>query len=200
VRIVDADRGSTQFVLTGHQDYGFATAWSDDGHTIATGNQDQTVRIYDARNLSSTVKVIPMRMACCRSLRFSPGGALLAMAEPADFVHLVETREWDGLQTLSFWGEVGGVEFSADGNELVIANCDRYVGGLMTWARTSSSSAEDYDSDDDDDDDDDGSRHRFSTPEYGGVRPWGRRRRGGRGKKGRGGLSRGNEWDNPLCV
>ena len=193
VRIVDADRGSTQFVLTGHQDYGFATAWSDDGHTIATGNQDQTVRIYDARNLSSAVKVIPMRMACCRSLRFSPGGGLLAMAEPADFVHLVETRKWEGLQTLSFYGEVGGVEFSGDGNELVIANCDRYVGGLMTWGRASSSKG------DEDSDGDDDSEHGFSTPEYGGIRPWARRRRG-RGRKRGGGLCGGNEWDSPLFV
>jgi len=135
VLIVDAERGRTEFVLPGHQDYGFAAAWSDDGYTLATGNQDQTVRIFDARNLSETLKVFPMRMAGCRTLRFAPGGGVLAMAEPADLVHIVDSRRWEGMQTLQFWGEVGGMEFTPDGEELVIANTDRFVGGIMTWRR-----------------------------------------------------------------
>ncbi|KAF8245890.1 hypothetical protein K440DRAFT_655338 [Wilcoxina mikolae CBS 423.85] len=136
VLIVDAERGRTEFVLQGHQDYGFAAAWSSDGFTLATGNQDQTVRIFDARNFSNALKIFPMRMAGCRTLRFAPGrGGVLAMAEPADLVHIVETRRWEGMQTLQFWGEVGGMEFSPDAEELVVANTDRFVGGLMTWRK-----------------------------------------------------------------
>ncbi|KAA8895600.1 hypothetical protein FN846DRAFT_968923 [Sphaerosporella brunnea] len=139
VLIVDADRGRTEFLLKGHQDFGFAAAWSDDGHTIATGNQDQTVRIYDARNLKSVLKVFPMKMAGCRTLRFSPigngGKRVLAMAEPADLVHFVDATTWRDAQTVTFWGEVGGVEFSPDGEMCYIANCDRYVGGITTLQR-----------------------------------------------------------------
>ena len=141
VLIVDAERGRTEFVLTGHQDYGFATAWSDDGFTIATGNQDQTVRIYDARMFGAgAVKVLPMEMAGCRTLRFSPLGAggrqVLAMAEPADVMHFVDTRTWEMAQSFRFFGEVGGMEFTPDGDEVVVANGDRYVGGLMTLRRS----------------------------------------------------------------
>lgn len=134
--VVDAERGRTEFVLPGHTDYGFAAAWSGDGFTIATGNQDRTVRIYDARNFSKTVKVLPMRMAGCRSLRFSPGGSrVLAMAEPADLVHVIDAVGWNDAQTLTFWGEIGGIEFEPDGEGLIVANCDPFVGGLMQWGR-----------------------------------------------------------------
>jgi len=139
VLIVDAERGRTEFVLNGHQDFGFATAWSDDGFTIATGNQDQTVRIYDARHLTHPLKVFSMQMAGCRTLRFSPigngGKRVLVMAEPADLVHIVDAVGFEEAQTLTFWGEVGGIEFTPDGDELVVANCDRFVGGLMTYGR-----------------------------------------------------------------
>jgi len=138
VLIVDAERGRTELTLTGHQDYGFAAAWSDDGHTIATGNQDQTVRIFDARNLSTTLKTFPMKMAGCRTLKFSPMGngnrQVLAMAEPADLLHFVDI-ETGHAQTVSFWGEVGGLDFTPDGEQVVVANCDRYVGGMMTLQR-----------------------------------------------------------------
>jgi WD40 repeat protein len=137
--VVDAQRGRTEFVLKGHQDFGFAAAWSEDGVTLATGNQDQTVRIYDARSLRQPLKVFPMKMAGCRTLRFSPlgngGRRVLAMAEPADLVHFVDATNWSDAQTLSFWGEVGGIAFSPDGEEFYIANCDRYVGGITTLAR-----------------------------------------------------------------
>lgn len=139
VLIVDAERGRTEFTLPGHQDFGFAAAWSDDGYTIATGNQDQTVRIFDARNLSSTLKTFSMTMAGCRTLKFSPMGngnrQVLAMAEPADLLHFVDTKTWEHAQTVSFWGEVGGLDFTPDGEQVVVANCDRYVGGVMTLQR-----------------------------------------------------------------
>ncbi|KAG0137492.1 hypothetical protein HOY82DRAFT_575961 [Tuber indicum] len=139
VLICDAERGSTQFVLPGHRDYGFAAAWSDDGHTIATGNQDETVRIWDARKLNETLKVLPAKMAGVRALRFSPlgygGKKVLAMAEPADIVQIVDATSWDSMQQLEFWGEVGGIEFAPTGEEFFIANADKCVGGLMEFER-----------------------------------------------------------------
>jgi len=139
VLICDAERGSTQFVLPGHRDYGFAAAWSDDGYTIATGNQDETVRIWDARKLNETIKVLPAKMAGVRALRFSPlgygGKRVLAMAEPADIVQIVDATSWDSMQQLEFWGEVGGIEFAPTGEEFFIANADKCVGGLMEFER-----------------------------------------------------------------
>lgn len=140
VLICDAERGTTEFVLKGHRDFGFAAAWSDDGYTIATGNQDKTVRIFDARNLNQTVKVLPAVMAGVRTLRFSPigygGKRVLAMAEPADVVQIVDAVSWDSLQQIDFWGEVGGIDFDPSGEEFYIANADKCVGGIMEFSRT----------------------------------------------------------------
>ena len=46
-----------------------------DGHTIATGNQDKMVRIYDARKFSQEVAVLDVEIAGARALRFSPLGS-----------------------------------------------------------------------------------------------------------------------------
>jgi WD40 repeat protein len=143
VVISDAERGKTEFVLPGHRDFGFAVAWSDDGYTIATGNQDKTVRIFDARSLKKTVKVLPATMAGVRALRFSPigygGKRVLAMAEPADIVQIVDAVSWDSMQEIEFWGEVGGIDFDPSGEEFFIANADKCVGGLMEFSRTKGS-------------------------------------------------------------
>ncbi len=74
-------------------------------------------------------------MAGCRALRFSPlgngGPPVLAMAEPADFLHVVDATTWEDGQTVEFWGEIGGIEFSPSSEELWVANVDKAVGGLM---------------------------------------------------------------------
>lgn len=138
VVIVDADSGSVLRTLSGHQDYGFACAWSDDGYTIATGNQDKTVRIYDARNFSRSITQIGTTIAGARSLRFSDNGCgrrVLVCPEPADYVSIIDAVTWDGMQNIEFFGEIAGVEFSPTGGELFVANSDMCVGGLMEFER-----------------------------------------------------------------
>ncbi|KAJ3112260.1 hypothetical protein HK098_008183, partial [Nowakowskiella sp. JEL0407] len=113
-------------MLTGHIDFSFACAWSPSGHLLATGNQDLTTRIYDMRNPSKTLYVLPGKMGAIRSLRFSDDGNFLAMAEPADFVHIfdvtVGTADGYKSQVVDFFGEVGGVGFSEGGENFFIAN------------------------------------------------------------------------------
>src|SRR5256885_16028149 len=47
VAIVNAERGEILQTLDGHEDFGFACAWADDGVHIATGNQDKQVLVWD---------------------------------------------------------------------------------------------------------------------------------------------------------
>jgi WD40 repeat protein len=135
--ILDADTGETLQTLRGHTDYGFAAAWSDDGYTIATGNQDMTVRIYDARNWSAPLTVLGMDMAGARSLHFSPLGSgqprTLLMCEPADYIHLVDAVTFETQQKIDFFGEIGGASFTPEGSEFFVANSDRCFGGMMEF-------------------------------------------------------------------
>ncbi|TGZ82011.1 hypothetical protein EX30DRAFT_330678 [Ascodesmis nigricans] len=141
ILIASTDSGRTELRLPHcHNDFSFAVDWAPDGITIATGNQDQTVRVFDVRNFTRPVRAIPMLMAGCRNLKFSPEGAgrpLLAIAEPSDYVHVLDCGRWEAeAQTMEFWGEVAGMEWTRDGGELVVGNADRLVGGVMAWERT----------------------------------------------------------------
>ena len=55
--------------------------------------QDTTTRVWDIRQPGKSLVVLSGRMGAVRSLRFSSDGRFLAMAEPADFVHVFDVEE-----------------------------------------------------------------------------------------------------------
>lgn len=147
VLVAAADTGEVLQDLSGHRDFGFACAWADDGYTVATGFQDRSVKIWDARRWRdsrgrpSPVKHLRTNMAGARSLRFSPVGSgprLLVAAEEADYVNIIDARTWSSCQTFDFFGEIGGVSFcggDAGGDALHILCCDPDRGGLIQLER-----------------------------------------------------------------
>jgi hypothetical protein len=144
VLICNSETGEVLQELDGHQDYGFACDWADDGWTVATGNQDMLVKIWDARKWTDSrgaptpVATIASEIAGVRKLKFSPLGSgkrVLIAAEPADFVHVIDGETFANKQTLSFFGEIGGVDFTNNGRDLIIANCDSMRGGIMEYER-----------------------------------------------------------------
>lgn len=54
--------------------------------------QDTTTRVWDIRQPGKSLAVLSGRMGAVRSLRFSSDGRFLAMAEPADFVHVFDVK------------------------------------------------------------------------------------------------------------
>ncbi|KAJ0872090.1 putative transcription factor WD40-like family [Helianthus annuus] len=86
--LVDSSSGKARTAATveGHLDYSFASAWHPDGRIFATGNQDKTCRLWDIRNLATSVSVLKGNMVAVRSVRFSSDGQFLVVAEAADFV------------------------------------------------------------------------------------------------------------------
>lgn len=144
VMICNADTGEVLQSLDGHRDFGFACDWADDGWTVATGNQDMQVKIWDARNWTNRqghaqpLATIAAEMAGVRKLKFSPLGSgkrVLLAAEPADIVSVIDADSFTSKQTLSFFGEVGGVDFTNGGRDVLIANCDNMRGGIMEYER-----------------------------------------------------------------
>ncbi|KAF0400794.1 WD40 repeat-like protein [Gigaspora margarita] len=133
--IASADSGKNIATLKGHIDYSFACCWSPDGRIIATGNQDKTTRLYDMRNLSKAFNVLGAKIGAVRSLHFSEDGRYLAMAEPADFVHIFDAHTFDRSQVIDLFGEIAGVTFTPDTDGLYIANADENFGCILEYER-----------------------------------------------------------------
>ena len=61
-------------------------------HWLRGKMQDTTTRVWDIRQPGKNLAVLSGRMGAVRSLRFSSDGRFLAMAEPADFVHVFDVK------------------------------------------------------------------------------------------------------------
>lgn len=130
--------------LSSHRDFSFACDWSDDGWSVATGCQDKTVKIWDARRWcdssgnASPVCTIRSELAGVRNLRFSPAGSgkrVLVAAEEADYVNIIDAETFRSKQTIDVFGELGGIAFTNEGQELMVLCCDRTRGGLVQLQR-----------------------------------------------------------------
>ncbi|KAF3329779.1 WD repeat-containing protein C2A9.03 [Carex littledalei] len=134
--LLDSTSGKTIHELKGHVDFSFASAWNPDGFTFATGNQDRTCRVWDTRNLSKPVTVLRGNLGAIRSVRFSSDGRYMAMAEPADFVHIFDVSSgYNKRQEVDFFGEISGISFSPDTESLFIGVWDRTYGSLLQYNR-----------------------------------------------------------------
>lgn len=134
--IADSNSGKTIHDLQGHYDYSFASAWNPDGRIFATGNQDKTCRVWDVRNLSKSLAVLRANLGAIRSIRFTSDGQFMAMAEPADFVHIFDVKSgYERQQEVDFFGEISGMSFSPDTEALFIGVWDRTYGSLLQYKR-----------------------------------------------------------------
>lgn len=144
-------------MLDGHGDFGFACDWADDGWTLATGFQDKSVKIWDARRWTDSrgrglpVCTLRSEVAGVRSLRFSPLGSgkrVLVAAEEADYVNIYDARTFQSKQTFDFFGEIGGTSFVNEGQDLHVLCCDRARGGLFQLERCGMGAERSYDPED----------------------------------------------------
>ncbi|CAH8309567.1 unnamed protein product [Eruca vesicaria subsp. sativa] len=134
--LADAGSGKVIHTLQGHLDYSFSSAWHPNGQILATGNQDTTCRLWDVRNLSKSLKVLKGNMGAIRALRFTCDGRFLAMAEPADFVHVFDTEAgYSQCQEIDMFGEIAGISFSPDTEALFVGVADRTYGSLLEFSR-----------------------------------------------------------------
>ncbi|KAG6544502.1 hypothetical protein Mapa_014140 [Marchantia paleacea] len=134
--LADTQSGKAIGKLVGHLDFSFASAWHPNGHTFATGNQDTTCRLWDARMLNKSVAVLKGRIGAIRSIRFTSDGRFMAMAEPADFVHIFDTKQdYNQSQEIDIFGEVAGISFSPDTEALFVGVTDRTYGSLLEYNR-----------------------------------------------------------------
>ncbi|KAK1318264.1 hypothetical protein QJS10_CPB04g01454 [Acorus calamus] len=135
-QLIDSRNGKVVATVVGHLDYLFASAWHPNGHNFATGNQDKTCRVWDVRNLSSSIAVLKNNMGAARSIRYSSDGRFMAVAEPADFVHIYSTDlNYQKRQEIDLFGEISGISLSPDDESLFIGICDRTYASLVQYKR-----------------------------------------------------------------
>eukprot|EP00475_Leptophrys_vorax_P010252 TRINITY_DN16907_c0_g1_i3.p1 TRINITY_DN16907_c0_g1~~TRINITY_DN16907_c0_g1_i3.p1 ORF type:complete len:588 (+),score=-9.10 TRINITY_DN16907_c0_g1_i3:222-1985(+) len=134
--LLDATSGRVVAHLQGHVDYSFATAWHPGGNLFATGNQDTTCRVWDRRNMGASLHTLKGRIGAIRSIRFSSDGRFMAMAEPADFVHIFDTcSDFAHAQEIDLFGEIAGISYSPDTEALFIGVADRTYSSLLEFNR-----------------------------------------------------------------
>jgi WD40 repeat protein len=141
VLAIDGDTGERIATMHGHRNFSFATGWHPNGQLFATGSQDRTCRVWDVRNMSQSLCVLGAHTGAMRSLRFSPCGRFLAMAEPRDFVHIYDLSRgnFDYCQEIDLFGELAGISFSPDAESLFVGIFDRNYGSLLEYERVGSS-------------------------------------------------------------
>lgn len=75
-------------------------------------------------------------MGAIRALRFTSDGRFLAMAEPADFVHIFDSHtDYQQGQEIDLFGEIAGISFSPDTEALFVGISDRTYGSLLEFNR-----------------------------------------------------------------
>ena len=148
--ITDAESGETLATLRSHADHIFSCAWSPDSKLLATGAQDGKIALWDSRSWAKPLATLPNLLSCSRSLHFSSDSSMLVSAENEDVVSVFDTRalpshegahgnlQWQqhGRQDIRFFGTIAGVTLVDGGDEIVIANGDRSLGGLMSFRRS----------------------------------------------------------------
>lgn len=73
-------------------------------------------------------------MGAIRALRFTSDGRFLAMAEPADFVHVFDSHSgYVQAQEIDLFGEIAGISFSPDTQALFVGIADRTYGSLLEF-------------------------------------------------------------------
>ncbi|KAF1932276.1 uncharacterized protein M421DRAFT_54573 [Didymella exigua CBS 183.55] len=137
--ITNAETGRPFETLKAHTDDAFACAWADDGIHIATAAQDSTIVVWDARYWAQPLTVLTSEVSIPRALRFSPLGSgprVLVAAEADDYINIINAQTFESKQVFDFFGPLGGVTFTPDGQSLFVANGERRFGGIIELERT----------------------------------------------------------------
>jgi len=137
-RLVDVDTGKPEAILRGHIRNMFATAWHPDGSIIATGNEDNTCRIWDVRYPARQLgPCLPGFFGAIRSLRFTNDGKFLIMSDDSDYVYiyLVGDMDFKRKQEIDFFGLVSGITVSPDDEILTVGIVHKAAGSLLEFER-----------------------------------------------------------------
>jgi WD40 repeat protein len=122
VRIWNTDPQANQPILQGHTSYVYPVAHSPDGRWIASGSWDKTIRIWDARTRTLSVRLD--HESNVRALAFSPDSSwLVSGCDSDDQLQIWEVATGQHRKTIRGPGKsLGAVAVSPDGGRIAAVN------------------------------------------------------------------------------
>ena len=113
--------------LEGHQGTVFSVAFDPQGETLASGSDDDTVKLWEARS-GKLIRTLPGHQRLVRTVAFDPQGETLASGSDDKTVKLWEAQSGKLLRTLEdHQGAVNSVAFSPYSGPLASGSDDKTV-------------------------------------------------------------------------
>ena len=114
-------------ILEGHTGLVKSVSFSPDGDTLASGSNDDTIRLWDA-NTGSHLRTLTGHTDTVFSVAFSPDGQTLASGSGDETIRLWDANTGSHLRTLTGHTDpVFSVSFSPDGDTLASGSWDETV-------------------------------------------------------------------------
>jgi WD40 repeat protein len=134
LHVWDVRRGELRHRFDGHSDLVMALAWSPDGRILASGSQDQTVRLWSTVTPDRPL-TLEGHTGHVQALAWSPDGRMLASGGTDHTVRLWDTSTGEMKSTLEiFANSVKQLAWSPDGIRLAVAKVEESdPGGLAAW-------------------------------------------------------------------